>query len=174
MGISNLTQQQGSRSAVRECNNIMWPTSLPLSLPTCTLGPCSHDVEARNKSYLKTTLLGLFFLFNGVKKFLRTQSLLWQFLEYLEHGMDVYHCSENFKLFYILSQHGWHYIGVSLQLPRILCFQEPVPNMDMVDPVICSGESQCFEEYFARSVQCIMGLTKCKQTAVKTSNMAAA
>ena len=48
-----------------------------------------------------------------------------------------------------------------------------MPNMDMVDPVICSGESQCFEEYFARSVQYIMGLTKCKQTAVKTSNMAA-
>ena len=35
------------------------------------------------------------------------------------------------------------------------------------------GESQCFEESFARSMQCIMGLTKCKQTAVKTSNMAA-
>ena len=34
-----------------------------------------------------------------------------------------------------------------------------MPNMDMVDPVICSGERQCFEEYFARSVQCIMGLT---------------
>ena len=53
----------------------------------------------------------------------------------------------------------------------------PVPNMDSVDidlPYwIGWGELQCFEEYFTRSMQCIVGLTKCKQTAVKTPNMAA-
>ena len=49
--------------------NIIRSCDLSLSLPTHTLGPCSHDVEARNKSTLKTTLLGLFFLIYGVKKF---------------------------------------------------------------------------------------------------------
>ena len=39
--------------------------------------------------------------------------------------------------------------------------------LGMLDPVVASGESQCSEEYFARSLQGIMGLTKCKQTAVK-------
>ena len=42
------------------------------SLLTHMLGPCRHDVEARNKSTLKTTLLGLFFLLNGVRIFMRT------------------------------------------------------------------------------------------------------
>ena len=45
--------------------------------------------------------------------------------------------------------------------------------MDTVDPDTGSGERQGFESSFAGSVQCIMGLTKCKQIAVKTSNMAA-
>ena len=51
-------------------------------------------------------------------------------------------------------QHGGHFA----RLWETLCFQEIVPNMDMDDPVLASGERQGLEGSFAGSVQCIMGL----------------
>ena len=56
-----------------------------------------------------------------------------------------------------------------------LYFQELVQYLNTVDLIqkVCWSERLALEGSFAGSVQCIMGLRKCKQTAVKTSNMAA-
>ena len=69
---------------------------------------------------------------------------------------------------------GFPYSFKGFCASRNLCYIWAYLTQLFAVAVIGWSESQCFEEYFARSVQCTMGLTKCKQTAVKTSNMAAA